>query len=682
MIIKYRSEIDGLRAIAVIPVIFFHSGFEIFSGGFVGVDVFFVISGYLITTIILEELNNNTFSLKNFYERRARRILPVLIFVILVTSIISFIFLTRSEIASYFKSVIATLLFFSNFYFWKTAPYFKSESDLEPLLHTWSLSIEEQFYIMFPITLVIFYKFFRNHIFLLFIFSFISSFIICQFLASKTAGGLNFYFTLSRIWELALGSICAYLLIYKNLSPSNLIKNLFSIIGLFLILFSIFAFNKQTIYPSFYALLPTIGTALIILFANEKTFVKKILSIRLLIVLGLMSYSLYLWHQPLLAFGRIFFEQFSLHQKYISLLLTFLCSIFSYNFIEKIFRNKNKIHSKTFIKIISFTLIPFIIFSFLSIDFFTSKNSTEALLAKLLLKNDAVYYTKMDERKFVKSRIIYENLNPKILVIGSSRALQISNKNFNRQVLNLSVSGASIQDQIAITEMALEKFEVDKILLGVDPWLLNDNSRQSRWKSISKEYQISLKNIRSKSNKNKILKKDNLIESYKSYNFYEKILDKIYILFNIRKLDLEINKDEINSLTKDYYLRDGRYVYGKKEHQEKLKGVVIKYSMNEYKFSESNYVIYKSFIEHLINFHEKEVILVLSPYHPPSYELTIVSKPFYLDLENKFKKLSEELNIKIIGSYNPLKIPCNQNEFYDDIHPKNSCMIKITNQLR
>ena len=279
----------------------------------------------------------------------------------------------------------------------------------------------------------------------------------------------------------------------------------------------------------------------------------------------------------------------------------------------------------------------------------------------------------MDERKFVKSRVIYENLNPRILVIGSSRVLQISNKNFNTQVLNLSVSGASIQDQIAITEMALEKFEIDKILLGVDPWLLNDNFRPSRWKSISKEFEISLNNIQSKSKKQNI-KKNNLIESY---NFYEKILEKIYTFFNIRKLDLEINKNEINSLTKDYYLRDGSYVYGKKEPQEKLKGVVIKYAMNKYKFSNNNYNLYKSFIEYLVNFHGKEIILILTPYHLPSYELTIASKPFYLDLENKFKKLSEEINIKIIGSYNPSKIPCDQNEFYDAMHPKDSCMIKL-----
>ena len=153
---KYRGEIDGLRAIAVIPVVFFHAGFDLFSGGYVGVDVFFVISGYLITTIIFKELENKTFSLANFYERRARRILPALIFVIIITTILSFVFLTKSELSGYFRSIIATLLFFSNFYFWKTSPYFSAESDLEPLLHTWSLSIEEQFYVVFPLLMIFF----------------------------------------------------------------------------------------------------------------------------------------------------------------------------------------------------------------------------------------------------------------------------------------------------------------------------------------------------------------------------------------------------------------------------------------------------------------------------------------------------------------------------------------------
>ena len=147
----YRKDIDGLRALAVLPVIFYHAGFKLFSGGFVGVDIFFVISGYLITNIILKDLSEKKFSIINFYERRARRILPALFTVILATSLLSYIFLTKSELGFYFQSVIATVFFFSNFYFWKNAPYFNSESELQPLLHTWSLSIEEQFYIVFPI---------------------------------------------------------------------------------------------------------------------------------------------------------------------------------------------------------------------------------------------------------------------------------------------------------------------------------------------------------------------------------------------------------------------------------------------------------------------------------------------------------------------------------------------------
>jgi peptidoglycan/LPS O-acetylase OafA/YrhL len=675
MVIKYRQEIDGLRALAVIPVIFFHAGFNFFSGGFVGVDVFFVISGYLITTIIIKELNNNTFSIKGFYERRARRILPALIFVILISAIISFIFLTRSELASYFKSVIATLLFFSNFYFYKTTPYFRSESDLEPLLHTWSLSIEEQFYIIFPITLLLFHKFLKRYIFLMLALGFVASLFICQFLALKTGGTLNFYFTFSRAWELALGSICAHMLINKNLSYSTLIKNFLSIIGIILIVFSIFFFSRQTVFPSFYTLVPTIGTSLIILFADRDTFINKILSIKFLASIGLISYSLYLWHQPLLAFGRIFFDDLSIINKLILIFLSILMSIFSYFFIEKVFRDKNKIDFKFFFKTIAITSIFLVLFSHISYNFFSSKNSTEVRLAKLLVNKNAVYATKMDERKFIKNRIIHENLKPKVLVIGSSRIMQISNDNFNKQILNLGVSGASIEDHIAITLMALEKFNVDTILLGADPWLFNRFAYQLRWRSISEEYKVSLKNIQLKSKDYKIIQYQNYRDKY---FFYELFLEKLYSFLNIRKLDLEPNKIEINNLTKSIILRDGKRI---ETYKGKIKANIIDASMNGYKFSDEYYEIYKSFIEHLRDVHNKEVILILSPYYLPSYKLTIKKQPFYLDLENKFKKLSKETNIKIVGSYDASQYLCNDNEFYDSVHPKDSCMKKITNSI-
>ena len=675
---EYRTEIDGLRALAVLPVISFHAGFDIFSGGFVGVDIFFVISGYLITTIIIKDLDNNTFSFKKFYERRARRIFPALIFVILISSIISFIFLTRSELASYFKSVVATLLFFSNLYFYKTTPYFRSESDLEPLLHTWSLSIEEQFYIIFPITLLLFHKFFKRYIFLMLIFGFAASLFICQFLALKTGGTLNFYFTFSRVWELALGAICAYMIIYKNLSFSIFIKNLFSIAGIILIVFSIFFFNRQTVFPSFYTLVPTIGSALIILFASKETLVNKILSIKFFVSIGLISYSLYLWHQPLLAFGRIFFDDLSIIHKLILIFLAVLMSIFSYFFIETTFRDKNKIDFKIFFRAGYMSTIFLLVFSYISYNFFSFKNSTEALLAKLLVNNNAVYATKMDERLFVKNRIIYENLKPKVLIIGSSRIMQLSNDDFNKQILNLGVSGASIEDHIAITLMALEKFNVDTILLASDPWLFNKYHNQLRWKSISEEYKISLKSIQFKSKDYNIIENKNYREIYL---FHERFLEKLYSFSNIRKLDIEFKTNQINNLTKQVILRDGKRVYANNNTEEKIKAEVIEYSMNKYQFSDEYYEIYKSFIEHLTEVHNKEVVLVLTPYHLPSYKITIQEKPFYLDLEAKFKKLSKETNIKIIGSYEASSIPCDENEFYDHMHPKNTCMKKIINSI-
>ncbi len=675
---KYRSEIDGLRAIAVIPVVFFHAGFNFFSGGYVGVDVFLVISGYLITTIILKGLENRTFSIVNFYERRARRILPALIFIIFITSILSFIFLTRSELSGYFRSVIATLLFYSNFYFWKTSPYFKSESDLEPLLHTWSLSIEEQFYLLFPLLLIFFFKYFKKYIFLLFSFGFISSLLVCQFLALKTSGNFNFYFTLSRAWELALGAIAAYYLFYNKLVLSNNLKNTFSLIGLLLILFPVFLFDRQTLYPSYFTLIPTIGTILIIIFADEQTLVKKFLSTKVLVGVGLISYSFYLWHQPLLAFGRISFENFSNINKLLVILISLTLSYFSYNYIEKIFRNRNKVNLKLLSKTLIVSVFFLIVFAQLSQKFFSTKNSSEVLLAKLLSKSEAVYSIKMDERQFVKTRILYETLDPKILIVGSSRVMQLSNQNFDQQVLNLGVSGASIEDQIAITLMALEKFNPDKILLGADPWLFNKDNGQLRWKSISKEYEIALKNIKEAKYKDKILKKDIKNEVY---NIYEGFLDNVYSNLNKRKLDLDITSDGIKNSAKQIILRDGKIVYGKEKRKEKIKDKIIDYSMYSYRFSKDNYENYKKFIRYLINVQKKDVVLFLAPYHQPSYKLTVKAKPFYLDVEKQFRNLSNEMNIQIVGSYDSLLTDCNEKEFYDNQHPNENCIIKITGDI-
>jgi len=674
---KYRSEIDGLRFLAVMPVVFYHAGFGLFSGGFIGVDVFFVISGYLITTIILNELSDKSFSLRRFYERRARRILPALIFVILATTILSFIFLTRTELSNYFKSLIATLFFYSNFYFWKNSPYFKSDSDLEPLLHTWSLSIEEQFYIFFPIILIFVFKFFRKYLFIFFLISFFSSLILCQVFALKTGGNLNFYFTLSRSWELSLGAICAYSLKYKDNFFSKKLNNFLSFLGIILIFSSIFIFSKETLYPSFYTLFPAIGTSLIILYADKDTLVKQFLSIKPFVGIGLISYSFYLWHQPLLAFGRIYFQNFSTEKKLILLLFSLFLSIFSYFFIEKQFRQNNNIKANNFFKLLGASIILLTIFSKLNISFF-KKNSTEFFLANLLLKSDAVYSTRLNEREFIKNRILLENFKPKILIVGSSRLMHTSNNSFNDEFFNASVSGASIEDHIAITGMALEKFQFDKIILGADPWLFNKYNYQSRWKNVSKEYFLSTENILRMQHKTDVLSKR---KTELTNSFYEKILERIYFLLNQRNLNYKENILKRNKFDqKAIILKNGSRILSDVEKKQ-INITNIKYSMNPFEFSKDHYEIYKKFLNYLVDVHKKEVVLLMSPYHLSSYELTVKKMPYYMEIEKKIREFGQIKNVKIIGSFNSSITNCDEDEFYDAMHPKNSCLTKIIKNI-
>ncbi len=669
MNIKYRTEIDGLRAIAVIPVVFYHAEFFLFKGGFVGVDVFFVISGYLITSLILKEIQNKSFSLSNFYIRRIRRILPALFFVVITTSILSFIFLTRTELGNYFRSVIATNFFYSNFFFWKTVPYFEAEAKLEPLLHTWSLSIEEQFYILFPIFLIFVYKFFRDKIYISFLIIFFSSLAFCHWAAINTSGVLNFYFSPSRAWELCLGCIAAYIYLKKNKKYVNFkYNNLLSFFGIFLILFSIFFFNDEILYPSLYTLIPTLGTFLIILY-SEKSFLKIILSNRIVVFVGLISFSFYLWHQPLLVFGKIYFENFNTQIKFILICISLLLSYLTWQFVEKKFRNKDIVSSKLIINLTILILIILFLFSFLNIKIFNSSSyqGTESKKARLLKNREYIYLSKIDDRQFNKFRIIYENLKPDTLVVGSSRTMNIGNEVLKENVFNMSVSGASIEDHITLILMALEKFKPKKIILGLDPWLMNKNNYQFRWKSLSKEYELAKKIIENPSKKRKVF----IFTESKNKNLYEEIIDKLYSYLNIRSFEIyEKNKQNIN---KPYIKRDGSRHYPQKKSEIIPK--VIDYSMNDYEFSNINHRMYSKFIKYLKS-KKIELVIILSPYHQKSYDMTLKKNTNLVDLEKIYLNIAKENSIKTLGSYNSHKVGCLEEEFYDYMHFDIECTFK------
>jgi len=375
---NHREELDGIRALAILPVILFHAGFPVFSGGFIGVDVFFVISGYLITSIILTEKSAGTFSLWRFYERRARRLLPALFLVLYVSIPLAWVCLLPADFKNFSLSLIAVTAFASNFLFWWWSGYFDTASELKPLLHTWSLGVEGQYYLLFPIFLMLTWRFGRRWILIALISLAIASLLAAQW-ASVDRPFFTFFLLPTRGFELLIGAGVAFLLETKypnaNLSPTsdrtltpdagksyrsfrvldqmlkripdfkhrNAVAELVPAIGLTLVVAPIFAFDKQTPFPSIYALIPTVGTAILIAFATQKVLVGRLLASRPLVGVGLISYSAYLWHQPLFAFAK----QRSTErpdQTILALISVFaiVISYFSWKYIERPFRSERR----------------------------------------------------------------------------------------------------------------------------------------------------------------------------------------------------------------------------------------------------------------------------------------------------------------------------------------------------
>ncbi len=334
----YRADIDGLRAIAVLGVIAYH--FFGVRGGFTGVDIFFVISGFLITQILLTETEQKSFNLIKFYDRRIKRLLPSLIAVLITSLLVGYVGLLSSEYKNLGWHTLWASIFSSNIALWAESGYFDKVAETKPLLHLWSLGIEAQFYLIWPPILfaLIRLKYFWPPL----LFLFFSSLGINLWLVQIDAV-TSFYLIFSRAWEFLLGAAVAKLHFshasFREKLP-NYFSNITSLIGLLLILFSFIKITSQQPYPSHWALLPTVGVALIILQKNN--FVsKKILESRVLIYIGLISYPLYLWHWPTLTFARIMSNgELTTSIKIASLFLSFLLAIISYHWVEKYLRHR------------------------------------------------------------------------------------------------------------------------------------------------------------------------------------------------------------------------------------------------------------------------------------------------------------------------------------------------------
>lgn len=424
---RYRREIDGLRAIAVVSVMLFHAGINVFSGGYVGVDVFFVISGYLITSIIITEKEAGTFSLVRFYERRVRRILPALLFMILLTMLAAAVVLAPFSGRAFYRSVAATSLFSSNIlFFLESRDYFDVSADLKPLLHTWSLGVEEQYYVLFPLVMLAFWTRARRYIPLVIVVLAVASFIASQWTLQKNPAA-SFFLLHTRGWELAVGALVALLRSKEKVGWCKhrraWVCRWGSAAGLFLVILAIFSFDRQTPFPGLYALVPVVGVAMVIAFAEPNTIATKILGGRVLVGIGLMSYSLYLWHQPIYAIARhLTLTELSTIQSLQAIFATVILGYLSYRYVERPFRTDGRISRNA---VVGLTAVCSVSFAAVGVAGHFSVGFQDLKLAAIPEQRQHIFIDHFDQLR-EKGRL--EQLVPgashgrRVLVVGDSMA--------------------------------------------------------------------------------------------------------------------------------------------------------------------------------------------------------------------------------------------------------------------
>ena len=448
---KYRPDIDGLRAIAVLAVIAFHAFPDWMNGGFVGVDVFFVISGFLISSIIFENLEKGTFSFTEFYARRIKRIFPALLLVLIASYVFGWFVLFPDEYKQLGKHVAAGAGFVSNFTLLSESGYFDNSSETKPLLHLWSLGIEEQFYIAWPFILWISWKRKINLLVLTIVIALVSFYLNVKGVGEKPINA--FYSPLTRFWELLSGSVLAWLTLHKQVSYARLkhgidgwlvkavcrgrleadgsvFSNLISVFGCIALAYGFWKITNTVIFPGLWAVVPVLGAALVIMAGPEAWINRRFFSRGVLIWFGLISYPLYLWHWPLLSFARIVEGEVPSHFiRIVAVMLSVVLAWITYKLVERPIRFGERGKEKVVVLIVVMVVVGSVGYYTYSKDGFKNRQAVAAVKSQL----DDLTFNRFEKMKgwlcdsltYKGARCHYTGENPSVVIVGDSHAPRI-----------------------------------------------------------------------------------------------------------------------------------------------------------------------------------------------------------------------------------------------------------------
>ena len=675
---SYFSELDGLRGVAVILVFSYHLDLPVFAGGWLGVDAFFVISGFLITGIIVSEIGRGDFHYGRFLLKRAQRLLPALALVTVATTFIAWVTFSADQLSRFGDSVVGVSGYFSNFTFMLDDSYFEQSAATTPLLHTWSLAVEEQFYVIFPLLLVAIFTlnkdWIRPVLITLTALSLAAWLYVRQFEVSPTLSDWSFYLLPTRAWEFGVGALLA--LVSGATGPAGFSAHQAKLGagvggGLFVGALLMGGRSPDQGIPS---LLMAVALIFLISFSRG-TGIGRLLSSRLLVGVGALSYGIYLWHFPLIAFSKILTadQKLSAGPALLVALGTLAAALLSLKFVENPIRLSKLRWSKATSMVIIF------IVSLASLGFFTrsvnDSNVAEIQAAGVLAEKPWVYFFDLDERIFQVSRLAM-GVPPSVttVVVGSSRMMQVSSEVAGEPVLNLSVSGASLEDLHALGMGGLRVTGAKRILIGVDPWMLHPDSGQSRWTSIRAEYEFWAGIL----DEGKDFAAVN-ISDFPSQQIDEPLASRLYRLVAM-PMPVPENADPELIAKK---AQDGSQIYDvgyvALTESEKVDGFpnIASYSnMEQFVAGEREISALKSLIQYLHN-NDVEVVLVLSPYHPDLFLELSASNPAYAEAEWNLRKISADTGVALLGSFDPVQISCVGSQFYDGMHPKASCMEKV-----